>query len=241
MKYKIYYKRNLPHFQPPGDTFFVTYRLNDSLPAEVILRLKAEREKYLKRIAGFDNKEIRVEKYRAGQTLYFEKFDALLDKAEFGPVWLKDEKAAQIVKDALHFYDKKKYDLICYTILPNHVHQVFTPILNPRNVVSGYKIVGRISDSTGEEVNEVTPSNKVSQYIVTKILQDLKKYTAVKCNKILNRSGAFWQHEIYDHVVRNTDELQRIIRYVINNPVKSRFCDNPEEWKWTYCNFDLII
>jgi len=41
----IFYQRNLPHYQPVGYTFFVTYRLDGSLPIETIRRLKAEREK----------------------------------------------------------------------------------------------------------------------------------------------------------------------------------------------------
>jgi hypothetical protein len=43
IKNKIYYRRNLPHYQPPGSTFFVTYRLDGSLPIETIKRLKEEK------------------------------------------------------------------------------------------------------------------------------------------------------------------------------------------------------
>ena len=39
---QIYYKRNPPHFPPPGATVFITFRLAGSLPAEVIARLKEE-------------------------------------------------------------------------------------------------------------------------------------------------------------------------------------------------------
>lgn len=251
-KYKTYYKRNLPHYQPPGYTFFVTYRLNGSLPVETIKRLKEEREKQLKIIAGYANKATRYEEYKKYQSVYFSKFDKLLDGSTFGPKWLKEEKVAQVVKKTIHFYDKKAYDLICYTIMPNHVHQVFTPIVGrisdstdgnvvkPRNRVSSYKTVGRISDSTTSDSDEGYFRNGVSNYIVTKILQDLKRFTAGKCNKILNRSGAFWQHESYDHVVRDEKELKRIVRYVLNNPVKAGLCEKWEDWQGNYCNFELL-
>ena len=81
---------------------------------------------------------------------------------------------------------------------------------------------GRISDST---------------YRVTKILQDLKKYTARKCNKLLNRSGSFWQHESYDHVIRNEEELNKIVEYILNNPVKAKLVENPYDWKWSYYKY----
>jgi putative transposase len=225
---KTYYKRNLPHYQPLGYTYFVTYRLSGSLPLEVIKKLKGEREKQLKEIAGISDKSIQQEKYKKMQSVYFGKFDKLLDASDYGPTWVKQKEIAQIVKDAIHFYDKKKYDLICYTIMSNHVHQVFTPI------------VGRISDSTNQQIEAEVSRNRVSGYIVTKILQDLKRFTARECNKILTRTGAFWQHESYDHVVRNYDELQRIVEYVLNNPVKASLCEKWEDWKWSYCNFNYL-
>ncbi|HPG47214.1 MAG TPA: hypothetical protein PKW76_16175 [bacterium] len=36
----IYYRRHLPHYQPPEATYFVTFRLAGSLPNQVMPRLK---------------------------------------------------------------------------------------------------------------------------------------------------------------------------------------------------------
>lgn len=119
------------------------------------------------------------------------------------------------------YRDKKQYDLHCFTIMPNHVHVVFS--IEDDNVDVN---VGRIADSTAR--------NSVSGYRVTKILQDLKKFTAIESNKILKRSGQFWQNESYDHVIRNSTEYRNVINYVINNPVKAGLVDNAENWKWTY-------
>lgn len=70
---------------------------------------------------------------------------------------------------------------------------------------------------------------------LSKILQSLKAHTAMEANKILCKNGAFWQHESYDHVVRDGKELERIIAYVLHNPVKAGMVSNWEEWKWSYC------
>ncbi len=52
------------------------------------------------------------------------------------------------------------------------------------------------------------------------LLESLKGFTAREANKILNRTGQpFWQHEYYDHWVRNPQEWQRIARYIESNPV----------------------
>lgn len=221
---KIFYKRNLPHYQPPGYTFFVTYRLIGSLPIETIKRLKEEREKELRIISGYKNKKIKYEKYKQYQSIYFGMFDELLDGSSYGPHWLKNENVANVVKQLMHSFDTTRYDLICYSIMPNHVHQVFTPLDNTK------------TDKNNVNLNEANASS----YIVTKILQDLKSKTALASNKVLNRSGTFWQHESYDHVVRNGKELIRIIKYVLNNPVKAGLCEKWENWPWSYCNFDLL-
>ena len=68
-----------------------------------------------------------------------------------------------------------------------------------------------------------------------KALQSLKAYTAREANKILHRNGAFWQHESYDHVVRDGKKLERIIDYVLHNPVKAGLVSSREQWKWNYC------
>ena len=45
--------------------------------------------------------------------------------------------------------------------------------------------------------------------------------------------GSFWQAESYDHVVRN-GELERIISYVLENPVKAGLVEDWEQWPYTY-------
>ena len=77
--------------------------------------------------------------------------------------------------------------------------------------------------------------------VVTNILRLIKGSTARECNKVLNRSGKFWQQESYDHVVRDNKELKRIVKYLLNNPVKAGLCERWEDWKWNYCNFDYFV
>ncbi len=66
-------------------------------------------------------------------------------------------------------------------------------------------------------------------------MQSLKGYTAFRANQMLGRKGEFWAHESYDHWIRNAIERQRIIAYVLNNPVKACYVDSWQDWEWTYC------
>ena len=134
--------------------------------------------------------------------------------------------------------DTKKYNLIAYTSMPNHIHLVFVPIIKQSNCCVN---VERFDESLKKEDSETKSESGDSLYIVTKIMQDFKKFTARESNKILKRTGQFWQHESYDHVVRNQDELNRIVEYILNNPVKARLCENQEKWKWNYYNLSYLI
>jgi len=35
--------------------------------------------------------------------------------------------------------------------------------------------------------------------------------------------------------VRDGEELQRILRYVVNNPVKAGLVEHWRDWTWTFC------
>ncbi len=62
----------------------------------------------------------------------------------------------------------------------------------------------------------------------------IKGTSARYANQILNRTGmAFWQHESFDHRVRNTREYERILHYIHHNPVRARLVRSPEQWPWS--------
>ncbi len=67
----------------------------------------------------------------------------------------------------------------------------------------------------------------------TKWLGPFKGFTAHEANRILGRSGRFWQDESYDRLIRNNTEFQRVLRYIENNPVAAGMCTSPEEFPWS--------
>ena len=120
-----FYRRRLPHWQPENGTFFVTTRLAGSLPKKVIIELKKSHELKKKelRATGLKGKQLKEALSKCSE-LYFGKFDHLLDDANSGPTWLQEKAIANIVKNSFHFFDKDRYELICYTIMSNHVHLI---------------------------------------------------------------------------------------------------------------------
>ncbi len=92
----------LPHRDEPGLTQFVTFRLAESFPAE----LRRQWERLLK---IEDDRQRRME------------LEAWLDLGK-GVCWLKDERVATVVAEALRHFDGERYRLLAWVIMPNHVH-----------------------------------------------------------------------------------------------------------------------
>ena len=203
LDYKSFYRRNLPHIQPINSTFFLTLRLAGSLPEEVLRGMAKERRllEQTQRTNVTNSKSRLAELARR----HFAILESCLDKATTGPTWLRDPRVADVVAEALHHRDGKKYRLDAYSIMPNHVHSVFAPLA----------------------YNDVPQS-------LSSIMHSLKRTTARRANLILNRSGAFWEHESFDHYIRNRAEWKRIVKYVLENPVKAGLVKHWKEWRWNY-------
>jgi REP element-mobilizing transposase RayT len=68
----------------------------------------------------------------------------------------------------------------------------------------------------------------------SRLLQSLKGATARAANQVLGRSGVtFWQAESYDHWVRDEREMERIVAYIENNPVKAGLAVRADEYPWS--------
>lgn len=106
----------LPHLVIPNGTYFITFRLADSLPKELVFRWKQELQ-YLKTL-NKDNSEKLTREYH----WRIEKF---LDSNK-GNCWLNNPKIATIVKSALRYFDGRRYSLHAWTVMPNHVHALLT-------------------------------------------------------------------------------------------------------------------
>ncbi|NOH02510.1 MAG: hypothetical protein HND47_11415 [Chloroflexi bacterium] len=211
-----FYRRKLPHWHPEGAMFFITFRLANSLPTQIIQELEEERERERQKIrVKFSGAMQREELYKLDKK-YFGRFDSWLDRcAEESPRWLADEPIARIVVDEIHSLDGKRYRLIAFCIMSNHVHLV----IDTRN--HGFK---------PSHIGVTAP------YPLADILKYLKGRTARLCNQALGQNGKFWHHESYDHVIRNQKEYERIVWYVINNPVKAGLVETWKDWKFTFVN-----
>jgi hypothetical protein len=126
LDYRPSYRRNLPHVQPPGATFFVTFRLAGSLPQSLILQWQKQRT----RLAQWaeTNPSLHQRRQQEFERVWFAKFESILDGGRYGPQWLRDERIADRMAKRLHDQNGKLYRLDSFSVMPNHVHVVFKPL-----------------------------------------------------------------------------------------------------------------
>jgi putative transposase len=215
-----FYHRRLPHWQPPGATIFITYRLFGSLPADVILQLSEEKRR-LTKLPPRPGETRRDRSLREGKQL-FALADQALDTIRGGPHYLAQPDIALAIVENLFHHMGTLYRLWAFVVMPNHTHVLLEPIAASTTFPSSHWQMPDDCNFTS----------------LAKITHALKSYTAKHANSLLTRSGTFWQEESYDHWIRSEDEFFRVARYIEYNPVKAHLADAPEKWQWSSASYN---
>jgi putative transposase len=200
-------RRRLPHWTKEGVTYYVTFRLADSIPEESMQRWIRQKNEWLA-TKGIKTPEfgpvslesLPLEQRKEYRKLFGESFQAKLDEGH-GSCLLAKPENAKIVAQAMEHFDGERYLLGDYVVMPNHVHVLLVPL---------------------EGVS------------LTDILRSWKTFTAREINEREGRSGGLWQRESFDHIVRSREQLERIRGYIAENPAglrEGKFLLRRREWK----------
>jgi len=90
----------------------VTFRLHDSVPAELLVRWRSEL--LMDRRIGKAGSRSRA--------AALEKRSEDYEDAGHGECWLRNPRIAQIIQEALLYFDGKRYRILEWCIMPNHIH-----------------------------------------------------------------------------------------------------------------------
>jgi putative transposase len=211
MTQKEFFARRLPHWHPNNATFFVTFGLEGSLPAVVVAQIQAEQEILRQQLQTKKDHALRSDLYHQSKQL-FKRYDDYLDQGQ-GERWLANPDVAQVVYEQIKALHPKYYYLYACCVMPTHVHL--------------------LADT--KDIPPPPPTKDGKQRTpLSHALFLLKGRSARLSNQILNRKGAFWRHESYDHVVRDEKEFERILGYILNNPVKAGLANTWQEYPFLY-------
>jgi REP element-mobilizing transposase RayT len=121
--------------------------------------------------------------------------------------WVLPECVRSIVLQCCLHDNGEKFDLRIAVVMPDHVHMIFTPLVN-------------------QQAMEI--------YSLAEIMNAIKGTAAHRINKLLGRKGRVWQPESFDHVVRSSENLDAKIEYLLQNPVRLRLVGEPANYPWLW-------
>jgi putative transposase len=228
-----FYRRRLPHWQPPGSIFFVTFRTAGSLPNEVETQLRDERERIQKLEHSSPD---RAEEVLLLQKRLFATYDKYLGqecrRENNETCFLREHGAASIVVECIKQGAKlKRFLLHRYCVMPNHVHILIEPLRIGTNAENFEPQWPPIAWQKGMQPD--APEEEAAYFSLKQILRGMKGASSNAIKRLLARSVNTWQDENFDHWVRNHEEYVRVIDYIDQNPVKAGLCSHPSEWLWS--------
>jgi putative transposase len=119
---EIHQTRNhLPHWQQERATYFLTFRLGDSIPADLLRQWQRERDAWTLKHPKPWSPEAEAEYHKN----FSSRIDRHLDQGH-GSCLFRDAENAAIVAGALRHFDRSRYLLHAWVIMPNHVHLLLT-------------------------------------------------------------------------------------------------------------------
>jgi putative transposase len=203
-------RRYLPHYNASGIYQMLTFRLADSLPEDVAKRLAEEHKDDVARRKAME---------------------AYLD-AGHGSCILKLAACALLVIQALRFFDKQRYELIAWVIMPNHVHVIILTyphwphgkVLHSWKSWSAKEILKHLENTSGG-----TPGLPANTSGGTPGLP-------------ANTSGGtpglpgeqhVWQREGMDRFIRDEKHFLSAINYIHQNPVAAGLVKEAKDWPWS--------
>ena len=98
-------------------------------------------------------------------------------------------------------------DLKALVVMPDHVHMVFTPLVDPE---------------------------RAEVFSLARITKAIKNTSAHLINRRLGSPGRVWQEESFDRVLRVSEKLDEKVAYVLDNPVRKRLVSSPQEYRWLW-------
>lgn len=132
------YSRHMPHWRQAGATYFVTFRLADSLPESRLLELERLESDWKARYSGTQDKKALEQLAR----IVFERIETWLDQGE-GSCVLSDLASSLTVHRSLLHFHGDRYELGASVVMPNHVHCVVRPLTSAKfeleDIIGGWK------------------------------------------------------------------------------------------------------
>jgi carbamoylphosphate synthase large subunit/REP element-mobilizing transposase RayT len=199
-------RRHLPHWEQEGATYFVTFRLADSVPNSLLNEWRDHLRNWLK----FHPQPWDYKTAREYETRFIEGPEKWLDEGH-GECVLGDERAAEIVSGALSRFQGERYWLDAFVVMPNHVHVLVQPKVGHSlsSILHSWKSFSAhaIKESFKHQANVWMEESHDRIVRDWSALADYRAYIASNPEKANLRTGEFILST--DHLLQDADEESR--------------------------------
>jgi type I restriction enzyme R subunit len=188
------YEHCRPHWSQAGTVVFITFRLADSIPSEVLNRWDREKQEWL-RVRGYDSRidwqTLLPQLKESDRGDFLREFNRcredFLDTCH-GSCVLRQPNLAKNVSDSLLHFDGQRYRMGDFVVMPNHVHLLTL------------------------FASEAALKIQCDSWL---------HYTAFQINPLIGSKGKLWQQEPFDHLVRSIEQYDYLRDYIRKNPEKA--------------------
>lgn len=224
---KEHYRRKLPHYQQPGQSYFITFILQGVMPKgalkkylEALVQTKnrlyklelLNPEEKAKQVTLSNEIQLAKKEYHIAQRKYKFAYDKTLHKSNAQSFSLLSMNNFEIIKEALNFWEGKKLHNHAWCVMSNHVHWV----------------------------TSIFESDKFSKPVFLEdVLHSVKLFSARRINRNENLSGQLWEHESFDTTIRNDRHFINAVNYTIQNPVSANLVKHWSEWRYSHLESGL--
>ncbi len=213
MEKKEFYRHALPHFQQPGQAYFLTWSLKDAIPPKALVTYTDQLNLLHSQIENAKStnlnpitlNELKLQYYQV-RMKYRKAYDDLLHVQTKFIVNLSNETNRSILSNTFTFWEGKRLENYAFCIMSNHIHWVF-----------------RLYEKD-EEGNPV---------YLQDILQSVKRFSSTMINKSAGLKGTLWEKESFDTTIRDEKHLYHAINYTLYNPVSAGLVTDWFKWKGT--------
>lgn len=181
---------DLPHRNKVNLVQSITFRLADSLPQDVLKGIEEE----LKTLP-VSKKEIEKRK----------RNEKWLDRG-LGCCALANSEMAQVVFDALQYYNGDRYNLLAWSIMPNHIHVLIETKSHLSRIVQSWK-----------------------SYTGKWAFANNKKYSL----GIKDGAKEFWRTEYWDRFMRDRAHFENTLKYILDNPKNANLPKSSTAYRFT--------
>lgn len=193
--------RNLPHWFQAGAAVFVTFRTADSLPKPVVLRMQQEFRDWI--IAKQWPLVLADGFFRLKTTEFNQAFEALSDK----------ERASFVKQSGRLMYHELD---CCHGDCPFRRPDLAALLAEQLLHFDGRKYDLDCFVIMPNHVHAIVQFRR--GYDMKVVSQSWLRYSAREINKVLGRTGEFWQREPFDHLIRSVRQFEYLRGYIVANP-----------------------